>query len=408
MGWFDSLLLPIMIAVAWIMVRVHDALLWLGMPAESSWAWILSIVGLVVAIRVLLIPLFFKQIKASRGMQILQPEIQKLQKKYKNKTDPASRQAMQQEMMGLYRKHGTNPFSSCLPILAQMPIFFALFRVLYSLSDLARGEYSRESIGPLTREVAAQIENSTLFGARLSDWFLMPEATASTRVVTVVLIIAMSVTTFTTQRQLTMKNMPASALDNPMARQQKMLMYILPLVFAFTGVNFPIGVLIYWLVTNLWSMGQQFYTIRRMPAPGSEAAQKLAERKAKKRARKGLPPEDEAEKPAPAPEQPRGQRVQPKRKDRQKKSGQRPADDGTPERTAQGSEEPAGVERSGSVPAGSAPSPDHADEDTPRGKDGLTAEERAQKRYEERAARRRAEAQRARSNQQKRGPSGKA
>ena len=81
----------------------------------------------------------------------------------------------------------------------------------------------------------------------------------------------MSATTFTTQRQLMTKNMPASALDNPFAKQQKVLLYVLPLVFAVSGVNFPIGVLIYWFTTNVWSMCQQFYVIRRMPAPGSAA-----------------------------------------------------------------------------------------------------------------------------------------
>src|SRR5690554_2318807 len=113
MGWFDTILYPIMVAVAWIMVRVHDLLVLLGMPEGSGLAWILSIVGLVIVIRIVLIPLFFKQIKAARGMQLVQPEMQKLQKKYKNKTDPASRQKMQQEMMALYREHGTNPFASC-------------------------------------------------------------------------------------------------------------------------------------------------------------------------------------------------------------------------------------------------------------------------------------------------------
>ena len=92
----------------------------------------------------------------------------------------------------------------------------------------------------------------------------------------------MSATTFTTQRQLMMKNMPASALDNPFAKQQKMLLYLMPLFFAISGVNFPIGVLIYWLTTNLWSMGQQFYVIRRMPAPGSLAEKALQERRAKR------------------------------------------------------------------------------------------------------------------------------
>ncbi|WP_127126390.1 membrane protein insertase YidC [Georgenia sp. SYP-B2076] len=376
MGWFDTILYPIMVAVAWIMVRVHDLLVFLGMSAGSGWAWILSIVGLVIVIRILLIPLFFKQIKASRGMQLVQPEMQKLQKKYKNKTDPASRQKMQEEMMALYRQHGTNPFASCLPILLQMPIFFALFRVLSSLGPLARGEYVRDSIGPLTQQLAQQAESSTLLGAPISETF-MSSTDPTVKIVTVVLIVLMSVTTFTTQRQLTMKNMPASALDNPMARQQKMLMYILPLIFAFSGVNFPIGVLIYWLVTNLWSMGQQFYSIRKQPAPGSEAAKARAERLAKKRARKGLPPAEEQEATSEVERPQGGQRVQPKRKDRAKRTG------------------PADLAAASGV---SAASSDLADEDEDdgevRGKDGLTASERAQKRYDERAAERRAAAAR--------------
>jgi YidC/Oxa1 family membrane protein insertase len=118
--------------------------------------------------------------------------------------------------------------------------------------------------------VAQQFEQATIFGASLSSTFMQAPNTA-TKVVTVVLIILMSATTFTTQRQLMTKNMPASALDNPFAKQQKVLLYVLPLVFAVSGVNFPIGVLIYWFTTNLWSMCQQFYVIRRMPAPGSAA-----------------------------------------------------------------------------------------------------------------------------------------
>ncbi|MCK6210373.1 membrane protein insertase YidC [Georgenia sp. EYE_87] len=383
MDWFDTILYPIMVAVAWIMVRVHDLLVWLGMSAGSGWAWVLSIVGLTIVIRILIIPLFFKQIKAARGMQLVQPEMQKLQKKYKGKTDPASRQKMQEEMMALYREHGTNPFASCLPILLQMPIFFALFRVLNSLGPLSQGTYAdgdRDSIGPLTQELAQQAERSTLLGAPISETFLSSDLT-TVKIVTVLLIILMSVTTFLTQRQLTMKNMPASALDNPMARQQKMLMYILPLVFAFSGVNFPIGVLIYWSVSNMWSMGQQFYTIRKQPAPGSEAYKARQERLAKKRARKGLPPEVEEDKPVTEVEEPKGQRVQPKRKDRAKKV--------PPPLTPA----PSATSSADQADPGDDAEPDEATS-APVGKDGLTPEERAQKRYDERAAQRRAAAAR--------------
>jgi YidC/Oxa1 family membrane protein insertase len=323
---FFAFLAPIEWVVAWIMYLAHSGLTSVGMAPESGLAWGLSIVVLVIVMRILLIPLFFKQIKASRGMQLLAPEMQAIQKKYKGKTDPASREAMSRETMALYKKHGTNPFASCLPILAQSPIFFALFRVLNSLDEIGAG--TADPIGPMGQAVAEQAERSTIFGAPLSSTFMQAAAegaaAGNTRIVTILLIVAMSATTFLTQRQLTMKNMPPSALQGPMAQQQKVLLYVLPLIFAFSGVNFPIGVLLYWTTTNLWSMGQQFYTIRRMPTPGSEAARRLEAR----RARKGRGVVDAATTAGGAaggvavadPVVPRGQRQQPVRKERARKA----------------------------------------------------------------------------------------
>ncbi|QZN85671.1 membrane protein insertase YidC [Cellulomonas sp. C5510] len=354
MSWFDGLLYPIMVVVAWIMVQFHSFFDWIGLDPAGGAAWGLSIVGLVIVMRIILIPLFFKQIKASRGMQMLAPDMKKIQAKYKGKTDPASREAMSRETMELYRKHGTNPFSSCLPILAQSPIFFALFRVLNSLPQLAAGDYPRANLGPLNQPLAAQAESATILGAPLSATFMnatqFGDAATNVRIVTILLVVAMSVTTFTTQRQLTMKNMPPAALEGPMAQQQKLLMYVFPLIFAFSGVNFPIGVLIYWTTTNLWSMGQQFYTIRRMPAPGSQAEAALKARRAKRAAAKGLSIEEDGdvltieERPA------GGQRQQPVRKDRAKK---RPPAGGTAARPAGASSTGTGT-TSGGTAAGSA------------------------------------------------------
>jgi YidC/Oxa1 family membrane protein insertase len=369
MSWFDTLLSPIMVVVAWIMVGVHDLLTALGMPEASGATWALSIVALVIVIRVLLIPLFVRQIRAARAMQMLSPELQAIQKKYKGRTDPASREAMTRETMALYQKHGTNPFSSCLPILAQSPIFFALFRVLNNLGRIASGDFP--TVGPMDQETARQAENAEIFGAPISAWFFQEGATSQVKIVTVALIVAMSVTTFTTQKQLTQKNMPASAMQGPMAQQQKLLLYMLPIVFAVSGVNFPIGVLIYWTTTNLWSMGQQFYVIRRNPTPGSEAERRLKERQARKAAAKGLPLPEEA---APAePEKPKGQRRQPVRKDRarqgrppqahptQQRPGARPAG-GKPATGAagkpgagEGGPKPAGGKPAGGKPAGQRP-----------------------------------------------------
>jgi len=307
---FDTILQPIEWAVAWIMYACHWVLTHVGFADGPSFAWVLSIVGLVIVIRIILIPLFFRQIRASRGMQMMQPELQAVQKKYKGKSDPASREALSRETMALYRKHGTNPFASCLPLLLQSPIFFALFRVLNHLPQIADGK--RDAIGPINASVAHDIETSQIFGAQLSDVFRTADGT-NAKVAAAVLIVAMCATTFFTQRQLTMKNMPAAALQGPMAQTQKLMLWGYPVIFAISGINFPIGVLVYWTTTNLWSMGQQFYTIKRMPAPGSEAERVFKEKKAARDRAKGIIPEEPL-----IIEAPRGQRQQPKRKDRNK------------------------------------------------------------------------------------------
>lgn len=318
----DGLLMPLKVAEAWVMVTIHKLLVAIGMSDGPGPAWVLSIVGLTVAVRVLIMPLFVKQIRSSRGMQAMQPELRALQNKYKGKKDPASQERMREEMMALYRKHGTNPLSSCLPMLIQIPIFFALFRVLARLQEIANSAGSAHpvKIGPLTPALAADVQASNLFGAPLSSSF-MNGGSATVKIVTMVLIVLMTATQFYTMHQLTMKNMPKSVTesDNPAMRTQRMMMYGMPLIFFITGPQFQVGVLIYWLVSNVWTMGQQWWTIRNMPAVGSEAYKKRQER----RRRKGLPPDDE-KKPAAGSEDEAassgpGQRVQPVRNNRKKK-----------------------------------------------------------------------------------------
>ena len=318
----DGLLMPLKVAEAWVMVTIHKLLVAIGMSDGPGPAWVLSIVGLTVAVRVLIMPLFVKQIRSSRGMQAMQPELRALQNKYKGKKDPASQERMREEMMALYRKHGTNPLSSCLPMLIQIPIFFALFRVLARLQEIANSAGSAHpvKIGPLTPALAADVQASSLFGAPLSSSF-MNGGSATVKIVTMVLIVLMTATQFYTMHQLTMKNMPKSVTesDNPAMRTQRMMMYGMPLIFFITGPQFQVGVLIYWLVSKVWTMGQQWWTIRNMPAVGSEAYKKRQER----RRRKGLPPDDEKKSAAGSEDEAAssgpGQRVQPVRNNRKKK-----------------------------------------------------------------------------------------
>lgn len=273
-------------AVSWILVQFHGLFTnVLNMDPAGGWTWTFSIVGLVVVIRILLIPLFVKQIKSQRNMQMIQPQLKEIQKKYAGDKDRQS-----QEMMKLYRETGTNPLASCLPILLQAPVFFALFSVLqgvamYNPDDpnyVAPGVFAWPQYAGLT----ASMHDASIFGVPLYATFMNASEVAAdgfnptaTRILCVVMIILMTATTFITQRQLIVKN---SAPDNPMVKQQKILLYVFPLIFAVSGINFPIGVLIYWFTTNLWSMGQQFWVIRNNPQPGTPAA---AAKEARQRAK---------------------------------------------------------------------------------------------------------------------------
>ena len=268
MGFFDTILTPLHYFVSAIMVAWHWVFEHLGLPADSGWTWLLTIIGLTVTIRAMLIPLFVKQIKSSRNMQLLQPQVKELQKKYGH-----DRERLAQEQMKLFKDTGTNPLSSCMPLLLQMPIFFSLFRVI---DHAANGD----ARGFLTDEQALSIQDATFAGAQIADRFI--DGTTDVRIITAAMVIVMCATTFMTQRQLMSKNMPASAMTGQYAQTQKLMLYVLPFVFAIGGIAFPIGVLMYWVTSNLWTMGQQFYVIRNNPAPGTPAADAKEKRDAAK------------------------------------------------------------------------------------------------------------------------------
>ncbi|MCX4747668.1 membrane protein insertase YidC [Kitasatospora sp. NBC_01287] len=254
MTW--SFLNPLYTAVSWIIVQFHSLYSHVFNP-DGGWAWGLSIASMVVVIRICLIPLFVKQIKSTRAMQAIQPKMKAIQERYKN-----DRQRQSEEMMKLYKEAGTNPFSSCLPILVQMPFFTALYGVL---SSVAKGK----QIGVINGTLLASAGKAHIFGAPLSASFVHSTST-NVKIVTAVMIVMMSASQFITQRQLMTKNIDLS-VKTPFMQQQKMLMYVFPLMFAFMGINFPVGVLVYWLTTNVWSMGQQLIVIRNNPTPGSKA-----------------------------------------------------------------------------------------------------------------------------------------
>lgn len=304
-----AIMAPLYYVISAVLLGFHKLFGDIFGPA-SGIAWVASIVGLTLVIRAALIPLFVKQIKSSRNMQLIQPKVRELQKKYGH-----DREKLAQETMKLYRESGSNPFASCLPILLQMPIFLALFRLI----DQAAKDPG-EVRGLMTVKLNEQFGDAVFLGAKISDTFLDTND-LSVRVLAAALVVAMTVTTFLTQRQLMSKNMPADALSGPYAQQQKLLLYVLPLVFAVGGIAFPVGVLFYWTTSNIWTMGQQFYVIRNNPAPGTPAAKAKADRDRAKAIRKGKLPEAEvAQAEIAAAEPSRPARQQPQRQPRSQRS----------------------------------------------------------------------------------------
>jgi YidC/Oxa1 family membrane protein insertase len=260
--------------ISFVMAQWHALwnLLFGDPPAESGLAglsWVLAIVFLVVTIRVVLFPLFVKQVKSQRAMQELQPEIAKLRKQY-----GSDRQGMAAAQQELFRSRKVNPLAGCLPILPQIPVFLSLFHVLRRLAPNKEGLYS------WSNELTDEAARAKLFGAPISSSFDMSgekerailEITGGSygaiRTVSFVLIVIMCFTTYFTQKQIMSRSGP---VEGQAATVQKFMLYGMPLSLFVSGFFFPIGVLLYWFTNNLWTLGQQYFILRKLPPPGSAA-----------------------------------------------------------------------------------------------------------------------------------------
>ncbi|GGO30351.1 hypothetical protein GCM10010116_60760 [Microbispora rosea subsp. aerata] len=247
-------------AVAWVITQIHAGY-GTFIPTDSGLNWALTIITLTVLMRLLIFPLFMKQMRSSRKMQELAPKVQELRKKYKN-----DKQRLNQEVMRLYQEAGANPLGGCLPILAQFPIFISMFTVLRAIAE------DRAVFG-MSKELVESAREAHIFGAPLPATFFTSAADIEklgadpliTKIVLALFVAVSSCTTFLTVRQ-SVKRSIAQMPDNPMAQQQKILMYISPL-FAIFSLNFQLGLILYWVTTNLWTLGQQHWFYSRHPMP---------------------------------------------------------------------------------------------------------------------------------------------
>jgi YidC/Oxa1 family membrane protein insertase len=259
-----SILNPLFEAVAWVIMRIH-AVLSVPFGASSGWAWGLSIVLLVMLMRLIMVPLFVKQVRSQRKMQSHMPQLQELRKRYKN-----DKQRLNEETMKFYKENGINPLGGCLPLVAQLPVFWALFNVLRAIADWTPGQVPKYG---LTVPVVESARAARIFGASLADKFLfpLPHQTLESRLVILAFVLVSAATTYLTMRQSQKRGMMQQGPvdpDNPAANMQKYMMYIAPF-FALSGLYWQFGLVIYWVTTNVWTLGQQHFLFRNLPIVGS-------------------------------------------------------------------------------------------------------------------------------------------
>ncbi len=255
-----SILNPINDLVAWVIMHIYNVL---GpiFGATSGLTWVLSIIILVVAMRLILLPLFIKQMHTQRAMTALTPKITEIRKKYKG-----DKERLNQETMKVYQEAGVNPLMGCLPVVLQMPLFFALFSVLRAIAE---PKANVKLPYGLSQTFVTNVNKASVFGVQIKDTFLHGTSLHVHVVVAVVVAISMA-TTYLTVRQSMKRGMMPTGSDSPMGQSQKLMAYVMPL-FALTGLYWPFGLVLYWVTTNLWTLGQQWVMLRRYPV-GAAAA----------------------------------------------------------------------------------------------------------------------------------------
>jgi YidC/Oxa1 family membrane protein insertase len=253
-------------AVAWVIKQLYGGLSGV-FGTSSGWTWALSIVILVALMRLIMVPLFIKQMHTTRAMTALAPQMTALRKKYKG-----DKQALNEEMMKLYKEAGVNPLMGCLPVVAQLPMFFALFSVLRAIAEWKPGQVPKYG---LTLQMVQSAQHAKILGATVADKFLFTHGVAvplQAKIVILCAVLVSMVTTYLTVRQSMKRGMmPAATPDNPMGQSQKYMAYIMPF-FALSGLYWPFGLVLYWVTTNLWTLGQQWVLFRRYPQSAMAAA----------------------------------------------------------------------------------------------------------------------------------------
>jgi len=255
-------------AISWILLRWHGLWTAIGIPDDrflgTNWTWVLAIVFLVVTVRVILFPIFVKQIKSQRAMQALQPKVKELQNKHKG-----DRETLQKEMMELYKTEKANPLMGCLPMFLQIPVFLGLFHVLRRLNPNNDGKtlygWTVQQFEDATHAALFTAPLPSKFGSTSAELAALGANGTTVKIIAGVLVLIMMATTYATSRQMILKT--GWAEDPQQKMIQRLMLYGIPLSLLISGSLFPIGVIIYWVTNNLFTLSQQQWVLRKFPPP---------------------------------------------------------------------------------------------------------------------------------------------
>ena len=267
-GLLDTLLAPFELAISAVLGTAHHLLAAVGLPAAGGITWVASVAILVVVVRSALLPLVIRQVRMSHRLAAAAPRLQQIRERYRGARDHEALLRLRAEKRAVYAETGARPWG-LLPVLAQVPVLLALFRVL---DGAAHGR----AVGGVAPSLVERLDSATLAGASLADGW---HAGGSASVVVLVLTAVMAGALWAVQRRQVTRNLAPEALEGPAGVAQRASVWLLPATAVFSGFAFPIGVLVYFACSNVWSLGQQAALLRWLPTPGSPAhADQLARR----------------------------------------------------------------------------------------------------------------------------------
>ncbi len=258
---------PLKSVLSALMSAAHTLVTHLGADPGGAVGWCLSIAAIVVVVRSLLLPITVHQVRNARRMAVARPHLQELAKRYKGRTDPDSVRAMMEERRALSAEHGVSRLG-CLPVLLQLPIWFALYHLV---SDVAAGS----PVGAMDAEQVALFDRAGLLGVGLSDSGLLGQGGTHLAVVLTLAALAAAIS-FTTQRCFVLPNTTTEGLPEAMQQATRVMPTLSAVGMLAAGAVVPVGLLVYWVFSQLWTLGQSFVVWRWFPSPGTPAALRRA------------------------------------------------------------------------------------------------------------------------------------